>query len=61
MYNWTNDIPVGSKNDFLNVINYFNSTHKLLRLDSIKILEIGTYTGTSLINIVKNIPKSIGY
>lgn len=61
MYNWTNDIPSGSKNDFLEVIKYFNTTHKLLKLDKIKVLEIGTYTGISLINIVKLIPNSIGY
>ena len=61
IYNWTNDVPSGSREDFLNIINYFNVTHKLLKNKKIKILEIGTYTGISLINIIKNIPNSIGY
>jgi hypothetical protein len=62
MYNWTNDIPSGSRQDFLNIINYFNSKHQpFLKNKKIKILEIGTYSGISLINIVKNIPNSIGY
>jgi hypothetical protein len=62
MYNWTNNIPLGSRQDFLNIINYFNSKHQpFLKNKKIKILEIGTYSGISLINIIKNIPNSIGY
>ena len=61
MYNWTNNLPSGSWEDFLNIVNYFNTTHKLLKHKKIKILEIGTYSGISLINIIKNIPNSIGY
>jgi hypothetical protein len=62
IYNWTNDIPSGSRKDFLNIINHFNTKQQLfLKNRKIKILEIGTYTGISLINIVKNIPNSIGY
>lgn len=61
MYNWTNDLPLGTRQDFLNIINYFNTTHKLLKNKKIKILEIGTYSGISLINIIQNIPNSIGY
>ena len=57
MYNWTNDLPEGSKNIFLKIIEYFNINH----IDKeTKILEIGTYTGVSLINIIKLIPNSIG-
>jgi hypothetical protein len=57
MYNWTNDVPQGSKNIFLKIIDYFNINH----IDKeTKILEIGTYTGISLINIIKLIPNSIG-
>lgn len=59
MYNWTNDIPVGSKQVFENVIQYFNKTHPP-RNEPYKILEIGTYTGTSLIKIVEMIPNSAG-
>jgi len=58
MYNWTNDCPEGSKEIFLKIIEYFNINH--IGKDT-KILEIGTYTGISLINIIKLIPNSIGY
>lgn len=62
MYNWTNDVPLSSRQDFLNIINYFNEKYQTLSKNKkIKILEIGTYSGISLINIVKNIPNSIGY
>jgi len=57
MYNWTNDIPNGSRSIFLDVIKYFNEKG----IKEPKILEIGSYTGTSLIEILKNIPNSIGY
>jgi predicted O-methyltransferase YrrM len=57
MYNWTNDLPFGEKQIFLEVINYFNKTHNN---DPIKVLEIGTYAGISLINLIQNIPNSIG-
>jgi len=62
MYNWTQDLPMGSKNIFLEVISYFNNNyHKINKKEKIIILEIGSYTGTSLINLVKTIPNSIGY
>ena len=62
MYNWTNDAPGGSKEIFVKVIEYFNKNYDKENDDEpIKVLEIGTYTGTSLINIVKLIPNSIGY
>ena len=62
MYNWTNDIPAGSKDIFLNVINYFNNTyHKFNKKEAIIVVEIGCYAGTSLINLVRAIPNSIGY
>ena len=58
MYNWSNDLPQGSRDIFLKIIDYFNINH----IDKeTKILEIGTYTGISLINIIKLIPNSIGY
>jgi hypothetical protein len=61
MYNWTNDLPVGEKQYFLDVINYFNQTYTKVSLsEKINVLEIGTYTGISLINIINNIPNSIG-
>ena len=70
MYNWTNDAPSGSKEIFVKVIEYFNKNYVKENDNddnddnddySIKVLEIGTYTGISLINIVKLIPNSIGY
>jgi predicted O-methyltransferase YrrM len=61
MYNWTNDLPYGSKETFLNIINYFNNNYyKIKTKEKINVLEIGTYTGISLINIIKAIPNSIG-
>ena len=57
MYNWTNDLPIGSKDIFLDVIQYFNHYQK----EKIIILEIGSYAGISLIHLVKAIPNSIGY
>lgn len=62
MYNWTNDAPHGSREIFVKVIEYFNKNYEKENDDEpIKVLEIGTYTGISLINIVKLIPNSIGY
>lgn len=63
MFNWTNDLPFGHKKYFLDVIDYFNTNYKLSSNEKrpIKVLEIGTYTGMSLIEIVKLIPNSVGY
>jgi predicted O-methyltransferase YrrM len=62
MYNWTNDAPGGSREIFVKVIEYFNKNYDKENDDElIKVLEIGTYTGISLINIVKLIPNSVGY
>jgi predicted O-methyltransferase YrrM len=61
MYNWTNDLPEGEKKIFLNIISYFNKNYNKVRFGKkINILEIGTYTGISLINLVKLIPNSYG-
>jgi len=61
MYNWTNDLPVGNKQPFLDVIKYFNGAYsKVLSGEKIHVLEIGTYTGISLINIINMIPNSLG-
>jgi hypothetical protein len=60
MYNWTNDLPFGHKKYFLEAIDYFNNTYAKFKNDTIKVLEVGTYTGISLINIIKSIPNSIG-
>lgn len=61
MYNWTNDLPQGSKQQYLNIIQYFKNNYHKVKFDKkINILEIGTYTGTSLIEIIKSIPNSFG-
>ena len=61
MYNWTNDLPLGHKQHFLEAIDYFNNSYAKFKTDGpIKVLEIGTYAGISLINIIKLIPNSIG-
>jgi len=61
MYNWTDDLPFGHKKYFLEAIEYFNNKYpKVLYGEPIKVLEVGTYTGISLINIIKLIPNSIG-
>jgi predicted O-methyltransferase YrrM len=62
MYNWTNDLPFGHKKFFLEAIQYFNNNYpKVQNGEQVNVLEVGTYTGISLINIVKLIPNSIGY
>ena len=58
MYNWTHDLPA-NKNElqiFLKNLNYFNSK----KISRPKILEVGVFTGTSLIHIVDYIPNSYG-
>jgi hypothetical protein len=46
IYNWTNDIPAGSKDIFLSVINYFNNNyHKFEKIEPIIVVEVGTYAG----------------
>jgi predicted O-methyltransferase YrrM len=62
MYNWTDDLPFGHKKYFLEAIEYFNNNYVKLRCDTepVKVLEVGTYTGISLIHILQLIPNSIG-
>jgi hypothetical protein len=57
MYNWTNDLPEGSRDIFIDMINQFNTNNTN---NSPRVLEIGTYTGMSLIELLKRIPGSIG-
>lgn len=59
MYNWTDDLPFGHKKYFLEAIEYFNNNYKR-DTEPIKVLEVGTYTGISLIHILQLIPNSIG-
>lgn len=59
MYNWLHDLPLNQNSftRFNNIINYFNQNNKILNP---KVLEIGTFVGTSIIGIVERIPNSIG-
>ena len=56
MLNWTHDIPIGSNIIFKRQLDILKSKNKQL-----KILEIGTFVGISIINILEYIPNSIGY
>ena len=59
MYNWTNNLE---KEPFLKTIQYFKDHYdKVKRREKIRVLEIGVYTGISLINLINHIPNSIGY
>jgi predicted O-methyltransferase YrrM len=61
MYSWIHDLPSGSKTIFLNVIKYFINNYLKVKFGKkIDVLEIGTYTGTSLIEIIRLIPNSYG-
>ena len=59
MLNWTHDLPLGcgSKATFERVLRFFVDNNNSLNP---RILEIGTYAGTSLIEIIKQIPNSRG-
>jgi len=51
LYNWTNDLPKNTKVIFEAIIGLIKHKH-------LKILEIGTFTGTSLINILSRLPDT---
>ena len=59
MYNWVHDLPHGTKarEKFENAIEHFNLNNKN---PLPRVLEVGTYAGTSLLNIVSRIPNSFG-
>ena len=56
MYNWTNDLPENSIQNFMSVIHYFNQ--KQPKGKKTQILEIGTFVGTSAIKLVESIKNS---
>jgi predicted O-methyltransferase YrrM len=55
MYNWTNDLPVNtnSKLTFVSMLSNFIS------YDTCKILEIGTFVGTSVIGMLQYLPSAV--
>lgn len=50
MYNWTNDIPSGSLNQFKKILSWLPPDPK--------VLEVGTYTGTSIIGMLLERPDA---
>jgi predicted O-methyltransferase YrrM len=58
--NWTHDLPSGqgARDTFEKALRFFVNNNQ--HLPSPKVLEIGTYAGTSLIEIVRQIPNSHG-
>lgn len=53
MYNWTNDLPRGTRQIFENILSLLND-----KPGTKNILEIGTFAGTSLIEIMRNVKNS---
>lgn len=61
MYNWTNDLPRDSKQIFKDILQKFVSSYLKIQFQKqINVLEIGTYSGISLIEIIRCIPNSFG-
>ena len=61
MYNWTHDLPNGSKKIFKDILYKFVSSYLKIQFQKqINVLEIGSYSGMSLIEIIKCIPNSFG-
>lgn len=59
LYNWTNGLPTPQDRDiFLQVIRNFTEKYRQKGLP-ISILEIGTWTGISLINLLQEMPSAI--
>lgn len=60
MYNWVHDLPqgTGAKVRFEKAIDYY--LEKNPNEEQHWILEVGVYTGTSLIEIIRKIPNSFG-
>ena len=53
MYNWTNDVPINSKQIFLQILDIFKG------YSICNILEIGTFVGTSIIGMLQYLPNSV--
>jgi len=58
MYNWTHDLPSGGRKQVLDILKQFNTVFSSYA--HVDVLEIGTYSGTSLIEIIKHIPNATG-
>lgn len=60
MFNWTKNIVQGSLEVMTKLIQFAND-HVKKPGHTFRILEIGCWTGTSLLNFVEKIPGSVGY
>jgi predicted O-methyltransferase YrrM len=62
MFGWYFDLPSGlhSKDIFISVLQQFYTLYAQKKT-IVNVLEIGTYTGMSLIHILQYIPNAIGY
>jgi predicted O-methyltransferase YrrM len=56
VYNWTSDLPIGTRAQFEGILNYINNK----KIPTPKVLEVGTYTGTSLVHIISKLNNSVG-
>ena len=54
MLNWSKDIPKGSREIFVSALSQFRD------IENPRLLEIGTYTGTSIITALSLLPKATG-
>ena len=61
LYGWYDDLPscTNAKDIFEKMLESFNIYAQTK--EQVKVLEIGSYTGISLINILQRIPNAIGY
>jgi len=51
MYNWTHDVPTGSRNIFERMLRRHTGA-------GVRLLEIGTYAGTSLLEMLRILPEA---
>jgi len=63
MLNWTNDVPLNTNARAIfekNILRFREGRSDAATAAAIQVLEIGTYTGTSIIELMKLIPDSYG-
>jgi FkbM family methyltransferase len=54
LFNWTNDVPDGTRQNFHNVLTLFQNR------ENVELLEIGTFAGVSIIEMLKYLPNARG-
>lgn len=61
MYGWVHDIPADTRPIILQILSDVAEAHRASgRSDPVRILEVGVYTGISLIEFLRRIPHSVG-